>query len=152
MKHLNTKLLNEKDACSDGFNAFEKAHGNKDVTWLKALESNGWYDIWWAISKFNNNLTDSQNKDLRLLAADYAEDCIHLFEKENTEDNRPRLAIEAARKFANGVITKEELADADAAAAAAADSADAAYAYADAAREKQVEQLKKVLVGWGGGR
>ena len=103
------------------------------------------------------DISDEQEKDLRLLACDYAEEVLHLFEDKYPDDKRPRLAIEAARKYANGEISKDELnkaawaarnaaaADAwaarNAAAAYAADAArnaaaaayDAAYAAADAA-------------------
>jgi len=69
--------------------------------------------------------------ELRLFAADCAEHILPLFERDNPSDLRPRFAIEAARKFALGEITKEELAAAlaaarDAALAAARDAALAA--------------------------
>jgi hypothetical protein len=78
-------------------------------------------------------------KNLRLFAADCAEHVLHLFEEKNPDDKRPRLAILAARHYANGKIKRPELKSAgaaagDAAGAAAGDAAgDAARAAAGAA-------------------
>ncbi len=73
----------------------------------------------------------------RLFAADCAEHTLHIFEEVCPDDKRPAEAIEAARKFARGEITQDELAAARAAAWAAAwDAAGAAARAAarDAAR------------------
>lgn len=56
------------------------------------------------------------SSQLRLFAADCAERVLMLFEKEYPDDNRPRVAIETARKFALGQATVEELAAAHGAA------------------------------------
>ena len=105
------------------------------------------------------------DKTLRLYAADCAERALGLYEKRYPKDDRPRKAIQAARDFANGLITKDAAdayaanaanaakAAAYAAANAAANAAyDAAYADAAAARaayadEKtwQIERLKYYL-------
>jgi hypothetical protein len=66
---------------------------------------------------------------LRLFAADCAEHVLHIYEKEYPSDDRPRKAIEAARKYAR----KEIDAAARAAAWAAARAADWAAAGAAAA-------------------
>jgi hypothetical protein len=68
-------------------------------------------------------------KSMRLAAADIAERVLPIFYKEHPNDNRPALAIQAARDFANGKID-------DAARAAARDAAWAAArdAAGDAAR------------------
>ena len=99
------------------------------------------------------------DKTLRLYAADCAERVVSLYEKDYPTDTRPRKAIQAARDFANGKITAEELNAAYyyAHAAYAADAA-AAYAYAaayaaayavahaaDAERKWQVERLRYYL-------
>ena len=60
------------------------------------------------------------DKTLRLYAADCAERVLGLYEKQYPKDDRPRKAIQAARDFANGLITK------DAAAKAATNAAYAA--------------------------
>ena len=69
---------------------------------------------------------------LRLVAADFAERVLHIYESKYPNDDRPRKAIEAAR---NGNITDAAFAArADAADAAFADAAFAAYAAFAAAR------------------
>jgi len=80
---------------------------------------------------------------LHLLACDFAEEVLPIFEKRYPNDKRPRVVIETKRKWVAGEVADEELdaAAADAAAAAvyaadaadAADAAYAAYAAADAA-------------------
>ena len=76
--------------------------------------------------------------DLRLLACDYAEHVLTIFERTNSEDKRPRTAIETARKYVRGEATRQELyaasaASAAASAASAAYTAYTAYAAASAA-------------------
>ena len=77
-------------------------------------------------------------KTARLFAADCAEHVLSIFEKKYPEDQRPRLAIQAARQFARGKITKEKMIAAGNAAKDAAGSAAWAAAWAaarDAARD-----------------
>ena len=79
------------------------------------------------------------DRTMRLFAADCAERVVTIYEKEYPDDDRPRLAIQAARDFANGKITKKQLDAARAAAwnaardAAGAAARDAAWAAARAA-------------------
>ena len=99
-------------------------------------------------------------KTARLFAADCAERVLPIYEKKYPDDDRPRKAIKAARKYANGKITKEQMAAADAAGAAAGAAAraaawdaagaaagDAAGAAMDAERKWQIERLQKILDG-----
>jgi hypothetical protein len=72
------------------------------------------------------------DRTLRLFACDCAERTLPLFETERPDDTRPRLAIETARRFADGKATREELATARSAAWSAAESA-AGYAAESAA-------------------
>ena len=84
----------------------------------------------------------------RLFACDCAEHVLHLYEKEYTGDDRPRLAIETARAYANGKATEDELSAARAAAwdAAGAAARSAARAAAgDAENAWQTQQLLKYL-------
>ena len=69
-------------------------------------------------------------KKARLFAADCAERVLHIFEEKYPDDDRPRKAIEAARKFAYGEISREEL---DAARDAAYYACAISYAACDAA-------------------
>ena len=73
--------------------------------------------------------TPWSNKVARLFSADCAERVLHLFEKQFPEDKRPREAIQAARDFANGKISQDQLD----AAGIAAYAAYAAYAARTAA-------------------
>ena len=102
------------------------------------LESNDIRDALWCL----RSICPEYNREVRLFAADCAESVLHLFEKKYPNDNRPRLAIKAARKFANGEINESELKTAAAAARAAARTAYAAAAYA-AERKIQGEILIK---------
>jgi hypothetical protein len=87
----------------------------------------------------------------RLFAADCAEHVLPLFEKHYPKDDRPRKAIDAARQFARGEISRDDMAAAGAAAwaagaaawaaawaagnAAGAAARDAAWAAGNAARD-----------------
>ena len=66
-------------------------------------------------------------RDLRLFAADCAEHVLPIFHKVLPDDNRPALAIQAARDFAHGRI------DAAASVAASVAASDAAWAAAGVA-------------------
>ena len=91
-------------------------------------------------------------RELRLCACDCAERVLPIFEREHPADDRPRKAVEVARRFANGEATQEELAAAWAATRAAAGAAarDAAWAAAwdtawDALRTTVVALQKSAL-------
>jgi hypothetical protein len=97
--------------------------------------------------------TGWNQRSARLYAADCAEHVLHIFGNKYPNDTRPYEAIQAARQFANGEISLDELkikrtaaADAADAAAYAADAAAyAAYAAdaAAAARMKAREENQK---------
>jgi hypothetical protein len=86
-------------------------------------------DRFWALLR-NDFLSD---RDLRLFAADCAEQVLPIFEHEYPEDKRPRNAIKVLRQYARGEI--------DAAAWAAADAAARA-----AAGDWQVAKLREYLI------
>mgnify|MGYP003646998834 CR=1 FL=1 len=127
---INLKMMKEKNACSGATRKIGALAGNSDVTLMQALDATDMQDAFWWLRA--NDLTPDQERDLRLLACDYAEHVLHIFEDKNSNDYRPRRAIDTARRHALGQATKEELVDAAAGAARAA--ADGAYgAYDDAA-------------------
>jgi hypothetical protein len=68
------------------------------------LESNGIYDAIWVL-----RAVDGYDREMRLFAADCAESVLHIYEKENPRDDRPRKTIQAARDYANGLISNEDL-------------------------------------------
>ena len=121
--------------CKDGWekllNHLNKTQSDDESLELRTiLESNGLHDTIWAL-----RAVECKDKEIRLFAADCAELVLPIFEKDYPNDKRPSLAIQAARDYANGLITMEELraaasdAASDAAWAAASDAAsDAAWA------------------------
>ena len=120
------KRLRAVRACTDRYKFLRAAlSGVKDsepINLLTILETNGLDDAIWALR------ATAENCDVpaRLMAADFAEQVLPICSK----DQLPGLTIKAARDFAHGYITREEL-------AAARDAArDAAWA---AARGKQRE-------------
>ena len=125
--------IKEHSPCTSGWkkllNYLGKTQADDEPLELRTiLESNGTYDTIWAF-----RAVDGKDKEIRLFAADCAELVLPIYEKEYPADNRPRLAIQAARDYANGLITYEELYVARDAANTASDAAwDAA---SDAARE-----------------
>jgi len=55
---------------------------------------------------------DGHDREIRLFACDCAESVLHLYEDKYPDDNRPRNAIEVARRLANGEATTIELEEA----------------------------------------
>jgi hypothetical protein len=108
------------------------------------LESNGIDDTLWAF-----RAVEGKDKEIRLFATDCAEMVLPIYEKQYPNDNRPRKAIQAARDYANGLISAKEFAAARAAAWAAAsaamDAAWAARAAASAARDA-ADEIKSLLL------
>ncbi len=125
--------LTDLSVCSHGYHL---CHEGDLVEWLGP-------EIW--IAEYRGEVIESDNKIVvaqarlvrrvetwtektaRLFAADCAEAVLPFFEKERPADNRPRLAIKAARDFANGKITSAAWA------AASGAASDAAWAAARAA-------------------
>ena len=123
-------LLRKAGACEPRYAHLVRALGgvsfdhDAPINLLTILELNGADDCLWALSATAENC----DKVARLMAADFAESVLHLYETQYSDDDRPRKAIQAARDLALGHITA-------AAAYAAANAADyaAAYAASDAA-------------------
>ncbi len=93
-----------------------KGHGDKEpINLLAILKHNGLDDALWALRATVENC----EKIARLMAADFAEQVLPIWQK-YSQDKRPELAIKAARDFANGLISSQELAAAQASARAAA--------------------------------
>ena len=114
---------------------------------------------------------DTWNKrTARLFACDCAERVLPVFERQHPADGHPRMAVDTARRFAEGQATREELAAAGAAAwdaardAAGAAAGAAAWAAAgaaagaaaraaawdaawDAARSAQKEKFRELIAG-----
>ena len=91
------------------------------INLLTILETNGVDDCLWALQATEQDC----EMVARLMAADFAEAVLHIYEKDYPKDNRPRLAIEAARQFARGEIDSAAMSAAMSAAGSAARSAQA---------------------------
>ncbi len=108
--------LNAEIYEAEGKGTFIRHDDNKDVFQQARL-----------ISKMDN----WNERTARLFAADCAYRVLPIFEKRYPNDNRPRKAIQAARDFANGLVTAAASDAAwDAAWDAASDAARAAAEYA----------------------
>ena len=122
-------LLQKAGACTRGYKTLITALGakyphEKPIDLLTILNTNGLDDALWALG------ATAENCDMiaRLVAADFAEQVLPIWQK-YSKDERPALAIQAARDFAHGRISREKRA------AALAEARDAALAAArDAAR------------------
>jgi hypothetical protein len=133
--------LRKHNACSDRYDHLVSKlgpeWGDKDeINLLDILKHNGTADCLWALCATVEH--PEGNKAMRMMAADFAEVVLPIFEKEYPKDDRPRKAIQAARDFATGKITAQER-------DAAGDAAWAARAAAGAARDAQAKIMKKYL-------
>ena len=116
MLHTTFKLLKQANACEPNYRDFAKALGgvksygeDAPIPLTKVLEINGLDDAHWALRCVLPEEEGKRDRLSRLLTADYAEHVLHLFEAKFPNDNRPRVVIETARRFARGEATKEEL-------------------------------------------
>lgn len=129
--HTTLSLLKQNDACESGYGLLVAHLGtdwpdDKPINLLTCLESNPVADVIWALRATTKNC----DVVARLMAADFAESVLHIYEAAYANDRRPRDAIEAARAFALGEIN-----DAAWVAARAAARAAAGDAARDAARD-----------------
>ena len=93
------------------------------IRFSQIVESNGVDDAYWCLRA----LPEEHDNEVRLLLADVAERVLHTYEAVHPNCKKPRQAIEAARAYARGEISKKELAAArDAAWDAARDASLAA--------------------------
>ena len=125
-------LLQKAGACTRGYKKLVAALGvdyphEKPIDLLTILNTNGLDDALWALG------ATAENCDMiaRLVAADFAEQVLPIWQK-YSKDERPALAIQAARDFAHGRISREKR-DAALAAALAAARAEARDEARDAA-------------------
>jgi len=127
-------LLRKADACKESYTKLRKAlKGVKDtepINLITILEVLNLDDALWALRATEQNC----DKVARLMASDFVEYALSIWKKYYPNDNRPADAIQAARDFANGLITKEQLNIARTASYAAAVYASCAARAARAAR------------------
>ena len=141
-------LLHKAKACTARYEVLLATLGanypmDAEISLLTILETNGIDDALWALRA----TAEDCEKVARLMVADFAESALANWTKYYPNDNRPALAVQAARDFANGLIVREDLAAARSAAESAAWSAagSAAWSAASAAGSAQAEIFKKYL-------
>ena len=78
---------------------------DEPLSLLAILASNGLDDALWAL-----RAVDGYDREIRLLACDFAEHVLPTWEAQYPDDYRPRTCIETARRYADGgEATREEL-------------------------------------------
>ena len=121
---INTSYLTTLNPCEDRLNNWINHYDNFNGSlseFLDLTEITHQDKLWVYLRSIDSKL-------IPLVAADFAESVLHVFEEAYPEDKRPRLAIEAARGN-----------DVDAAINAANAAWSAAYAAADAAARAAVD-------------
>lgn len=105
------RLLHDAGACKERYRFLAKALGgikaygvNTPITLLQILDINGLDDALWALRACPDSDTFA-----RLLACDYAEHVLRIFETQYPDDDRPREAIAVSRRYARGEATDAEL-------------------------------------------
>ena len=82
--------------CREGWRRLtESDPGEGEFNILHVLESNGVQDMLWCLRA---TVEDSKSVSVTL-AIEFAADVLQIFEAAYPKDNRPRLAIEAAREY-----------------------------------------------------
>jgi len=119
-------LLASIDACSEAVQWV----GDRDLKTAWSECDRGDWMLWLCV-KMEGRKGWPTRKQIVIVACDCAELSLPIYEKKYPKDNRPRKAIEIARKWTDGEATIEEVRSAAYAAYAAAD--EAAYAAYDAA-------------------
>lgn len=97
---LSVKTLRSMGACLSGINKFTNAQrdAGPNAKLSQIAEHISLNYILWAIKRIDKKL-------YRMLACDYAEHTLHLFESKYPKDMRPRNAIVAGRKVAADAAT-----------------------------------------------
>jgi len=119
------RAIRAKRPCADGWSKLLSFLGknqpdDEPVNLLTILESNGVQDMLWALQCVEH---PDLERVARLMACDFAEAVLPIYEERYPNDKRPRGAIAAARRYALGKATKEEMGAAESAARAAAEDA-----------------------------
>ena len=136
------RAIRAQNPCEDGWEKLlshldKKKADDEPLNLLTILESNGVSDVLWALRCVEHPDLD---RVARLMACDFAEAVLPIFEKKYPNDMRPRECIRMARMCARG-----EADDKQRAAAGAAGAARAARA-AWAAEADQAKIIRKYLV------
>ena len=133
--------------CTDGYKKLVTHLGGCDaygrdveINLLTILDSNRVQDMLWCL-----RCTDQDSKRIASqLAIEFSAEVLPIFEKFYPTDARPRQAIQAARDYLDGKITRQALLVARCAAAAAAYAAAAADARSKA-KQRQADIIRMIL-------
>ena len=155
MLHTTFRKAWEAGACSSKYNKMAKALGrvkeygrDTPVPLDKVLDICGLDAALWCLCC----VIEPAEREIRLLACDFAEHTLSIFEEKYPDDKRPHKAIEISRKFAEGEATREDLAAAGTVAWAILDAAWAAWAVArDAALEALDAACAARAAAWAAG-
>jgi hypothetical protein len=158
MLYTTFRKLHEHGACTEGYrklaeslSGVNKYGKDTPIPLDKILESNGLADTIWTLRATKES---SENLTIEFTCR-CTENVLHFFEDKYPDDKRPRLAIEAARRYitdksaAGDAAWAASAAGAAAWAAAWADSAaagDAAWADSAAAGDAEREWQKQTLL------
>jgi hypothetical protein len=129
-------------------------YGDKEpINILTILDHNGVADALWALCAVDQNC----EQIARLMAADFAEEALAIFEQQHPDDKRPHKAIEVSRRFAVGQATDAAWAAAraaarDAARDAAGDAARAAAGGAAGAAARDAARGAAWAAAWNAAR
>ena len=115
MLHTTFRKAKEAGACAESYKKFARHVGgikkygeDTPIPLIEILNILGLDDALWCLQC----TVEDSDKFSRLLACDYAEHVLPIFEKAYPKDNRPRRAIEESRLYAEGKSTPEKMADA----------------------------------------
>jgi hypothetical protein len=160
---INKNLIKKLKPCQDRYENYLKYYKDKEFTPAQFMRlKNITHDdkCWVAVRLITK-------EKIRFAAADIAESVLHIYEKAYPGDNRPRLAIEAARRGSKGAVASAAFdaayaafnaaafsaydaanaaASAFSAADAAADAAANAAANAGEERKMQEKLIRKILL------
>ncbi len=111
MLQTSFRLLHEMGACKDRYKYLAKSLGgikkygeDTPITLLKILDVCGLDDAIWAV-----RACPGAEQFGHLLACDYAEHVLHVYEHEHPGDYSPHNVIKTTRQYAKGEATKAEV-------------------------------------------
>src|SRR3990167_10062298 len=111
MLHTTFRLAKSAGACTQSYRKMAKALGgvtkygeNTPIPLDKILDTLGLSDTLWAL----RITIEPVEQAIKLLACDYAEHVLPLYEAKYPSDSRPRHSIETARRYAQEKATRLE--------------------------------------------
>jgi len=148
------KAIRKRGPCKDGWKKLlahlgKKKADDEPINLLTILESNGVQDMLWALRCVGH---PDRNKVARLMACDFAESVLPIFEAKYPDDPRPRECIKVARMYTRGKADDRQIAAARAAAAAEAAALDAARNAALAAAAAEAAAWDALDAAWAAAR